>query len=86
MFDPGEAAPRATVRAYSVTIDNLLGVDMVPAKGRFVMARAGEHAGLFWTVAEITVRACGFYAGCAWSAPYGRAMLRPLNEGAALLK
>jgi len=37
-------------RTYGLTIDNLLGVDMVLADGSFVMASADDHAGLFWAV------------------------------------
>jgi len=37
-------------RQCGLTIDNLLGVDMVLADGRFVTANAKEHADLFWAV------------------------------------
>lgn len=37
-------------RRYGLTIDNLLGVDMVLADGRFVTASAEENADLFWAV------------------------------------
>ena len=37
-------------RQCGLTIDNLLGVDMVLADGRFVTASAKEHADLFWAV------------------------------------
>jgi FAD/FMN-containing dehydrogenase len=37
-------------RKYGLTIDNLLGVDMVLADGRFVTASAKENADLFWAV------------------------------------
>jgi FAD/FMN-containing dehydrogenase len=37
-------------RKYGLTIDSLLGVDMVLADGRFVSASAGENADLFWAV------------------------------------
>jgi len=37
-------------RPYGLTIDNLLGVDMVLADGRFVTADAKENADLFWAV------------------------------------
>jgi FAD/FMN-containing dehydrogenase len=37
-------------RTYGLTIDNLLGVDMVLADGSFVSASADEHPDLFWAV------------------------------------
>ncbi len=37
-------------RHYGLTIDNLLGVDMVLADGRFVTASAHENEDLFWAV------------------------------------
>jgi hypothetical protein len=37
-------------RAYGLTIDNLLGVDLVLADGSFVHADAEENADLFWAV------------------------------------
>jgi FAD/FMN-containing dehydrogenase len=37
-------------RAHGLTIDNLLGVDVVLADGRFVKAGPGEHPDLFWAV------------------------------------
>jgi len=37
-------------RTYGLTIDNLLGVDMVLADGRFVTASEKENSDLFWAV------------------------------------
>ena len=37
-------------RKYGLTIDNLLGVDIVLADGQFVTASANENADLFWAV------------------------------------
>ena len=37
-------------RKYGLTIDNLLGVEMVLASGEFVTANAKENADLFWAV------------------------------------
>ena len=37
-------------RKYGLTIDNLLGVDMVLADGSFVTANAEDHPDLFWAI------------------------------------
>ncbi len=37
-------------RQYGLSIDNLLGVDMVLANGHFITASAQEHPDLFWAV------------------------------------
>jgi FAD/FMN-containing dehydrogenase len=37
-------------RCFGLTVDNLLGVDMVLADGSFVSANAREHPDLFWAV------------------------------------
>ncbi|MGD0948738.1 MAG: FAD-binding oxidoreductase [Candidatus Binatia bacterium] len=37
-------------RHYGLTIDNLIGLDVVLADGRFVTVNAGENADLFWAV------------------------------------
>src|SRR6516165_10174485 len=37
-------------RKYGLTIDSLLGVDMVLADGSFITANAEEHPDLFWAV------------------------------------
>src|SRR6266852_2857225 len=37
-------------RRYGLTIDNLLGVEMVLANGRFVTADEKQHADLFWAL------------------------------------
>src|SRR2546423_3328630 len=37
-------------RTHGLTLDNLLGVDMVLADGSFVSASAEEHSDLFWAV------------------------------------
>ncbi len=37
-------------RAYGLTVDNLLGVDMVLADGSFVTANEREHPDLYWAV------------------------------------
>lgn len=37
-------------RKYGLTVDNLLGIDMVTADGQFLRANANENADLFWAV------------------------------------
>ena len=37
-------------RKYGLTVDNLLGVDMVSADGRFITASAEENPDLFWAI------------------------------------
>src|SRR5881397_1808594 len=77
-------------RTLGLTIDNLLGVDMVLADGSFVMASAQEHADLFWAV-----RGGGGNFGVVTSfllqlhpisTVYGGPMLWPLEQAADLMK
>jgi FAD/FMN-containing dehydrogenase len=77
-------------RALGLTIDNLLGVDMVLADGSFVTANAREHADLFWAV-----RGGGGNFGVVTSflfqlhpvgMVYGGPMLWPMEQAADVLK
>jgi FAD/FMN-containing dehydrogenase len=77
-------------RAHGLTIDNLLGVDMVLADGRFVKANAKENPDLFWAV-----RGGGGNFGVVTSfefrlhpisTVYGGPMLWPLARTAEVLK
>jgi FAD/FMN-containing dehydrogenase len=77
-------------RAHGLTIDNLLGVDMVLAEGRFVKANAKENPDLFWAV-----RGGGGNFGVVTSfefrlhpvsAVYGGPMLWPFARTAEVLK
>jgi FAD/FMN-containing dehydrogenase len=77
-------------RAYGLTIDNLLGVDMVLADGSAVTADAQHHADLFWAV-----RGGGGNFGVVTSflfrlhpvdTVYGGPILWPLEMAADLLR
>ena len=77
-------------RTHGLTIDNLLGVDMVLADGSFVTANANEYADLFWAV-----RGGGGNFGVVTSfefqlhpisTVYGGPMLWPFEAAADLLK
>jgi FAD/FMN-containing dehydrogenase len=77
-------------RAHGLTIDNLLGVDVVLADGRFVTASADQNPDLFWAV-----RGGGGNFGVVTSfefrlhpisTVYGGPMLWPLARAAELLK
>src|SRR6266704_1004052 len=77
-------------RTLGLTIDNLLGIDMVLADGSFVTASAQEHADLFWAV-----RGGGGNFGVVTSfllqlhpisTVYGGPMLWPLEQAADVMK
>src|SRR5437016_9020129 len=77
-------------RTLGLTIDNLLGVDMVLADGSFITASAEEHADLFWAV-----RGGGGNFGVVTSflfqlhpinTVYGGPMLWPLEQAADVMK
>jgi len=77
-------------RKYGLTIDNLLGVDMVLADGRFVTASADENADLFWAVrgggGNFGVVTSFLFKGNPVSTVYGGPMFWPLEKAADLLR
>ncbi len=77
-------------RKYGLTIDNLLGVDMVLANGRFVTASAEENADLFWAVrgggGNFGVVTSFLFSGQPVSTVYGGPIFWPLEMGADLLR
>ncbi len=76
-------------RNYGLTIDNLLGVDMVLADGRFVPASADENADLFWAVrsggGNFGVVTSFLFKGQPVSTVYGGPMNWPLEMAADLI-
>ena len=76
-------------RSLGLTIDNLLGVDMVLADGSFVTANAQEHADLFWAVrgggGNFGVVTSFLYQLHPISTVYGGPMLWPIEKAAELL-
>lgn len=77
-------------RTHGLTIDNLLGVDMVLADGRFVTASADEHADLFWAVrgggGNFGVVTSFEYRLHPISTVYGGPIFWPIEQAADLLK
>jgi FAD/FMN-containing dehydrogenase len=77
-------------RTYGLTIDNLLGVDMVLADGSFVTASDDEHADLFWAVrgggGNFGVVTSFLFRLHPISTVYGGPMLWPMDQAADLLK
>jgi FAD/FMN-containing dehydrogenase len=77
-------------RTLGLTIDNLLGVDMVLADGSFVSASADENADLFWAVrgggGNFGVVTSFLYKLSPVSTVYGGPMLWPLEQAEDLLK
>ncbi len=77
-------------RTYGLTIDNLLGVDMVLADGSFVTANAQEHPDLFWAVrgggGNFGVVTSFLFQLHPISTVYGGPMLWPLDQAADLMK
>ena len=76
-------------RKYGLTIDNLLGVDMVLADGRFVTASADENADLFWAVrgggGNFGVVTSFLFKGQPVTTVYGGPMMWPLEMAADLI-
>jgi FAD/FMN-containing dehydrogenase len=77
-------------RSLGLTIDNLLGVDMVLADGSFVTASAQDHADLFWAVrgggGNFGVVTSFLFQLHPISTVYGGPMLWPLERAADLMK
>ncbi len=77
-------------RSLGLTIDNLLGVDMVLADGSFVTASAKEHPDLFWAVrgggGNFGVVTSFLFQLHPISTVYGGPMLWPFDQAADLLK
>lgn len=76
-------------RTLGLTLDNLLGVDMVLANGSFVTASASEHADLFWAVrgggGNFGVVTSFLYQLHPISTVYGGPMFWPIEQAAELL-
>jgi len=77
-------------RSLGLTIDNLLGVDLVLADGSFVTASADEHADLFWAVrgggGNFGVVTSFLFQLHPISTVYGGPMLWPFAQAADILK
>jgi len=77
-------------RSLGLTIDNLLGVDMVLANGSFVTASAEEHADLFWAVrgggGNFGVVTSFLFQLHPISTVYGGPMLWPMEQAADVMK
>jgi hypothetical protein len=77
-------------RTLGLTIDNLMGVDMVLADGSFITASTKEHADLFWAVrgggGNFGVVTSFLFQLHAISTVYGGPMLWPLEQAADILK
>ncbi|GIK36227.1 MAG: oxidoreductase [Chloroflexota bacterium] len=77
-------------RKYGLTIDNLLGVDMVLADGRFVTASAEENSDLFWAVrgggGNFGVVTSFLFRGSPVHTVYGGPIFWPLEMAADLIR
>jgi FAD/FMN-containing dehydrogenase len=77
-------------RTYGLTIDNLLGVDMVLADGSFVTADAENHADLYWAVrgggGNFGIVTSFLFRLHPISTVYGGPMLWPIEQAADLMK
>lgn len=76
-------------RQYGLTIDNLLGVDLVLADGSFVTASAQENADLFWAVrgggGNFGVVTSFLFQAHPVHTVYGGPMIWPLEVAAELI-
>ncbi|OLE32575.1 MAG: oxidoreductase [Ktedonobacter sp. 13_1_20CM_3_54_15] len=77
-------------RTLGLTLDNLLGVDMVLADGSFVTASAQDHADLFWAVrgggGNFGVVTSFLFQLHPISTVYGGPMFWPLEQAADVMK
>jgi len=77
-------------RRYGFTIDNLLGVDMVLADGRFVTASADEHPDLFWAVrgggGNFGVVTSFLFRGNPVSTVYGGPIFWPMDQASRVMR
>ncbi|GCE07465.1 FAD-binding oxidoreductase [Dictyobacter aurantiacus] len=77
-------------RTYGLTIDNLLGVDMVLADGSFVTANADEHPDLFWAIrgggGNFGVVTSFLFQLHPISTVYGGPMLWPFEQASEVMK
>jgi len=77
-------------RQCGLTIDNLLGVDMVLADGRFVTASAKEHADLFWAVrgggGNFGVVTSFFFKAHPIHTSYAGPMLWPMEDATEVMR
>jgi FAD/FMN-containing dehydrogenase len=77
-------------RLYGLTIDNLLGVDMVLADGSFVTANADHHPDLFWAVrgggGNFGVVTSFLFRACPVNSVYGGPMFWDLEHAATIMR
>ena len=77
-------------RKYGLTVDNLLGVDVVLADGRLVTASAAENADLFWAVrgggGNFGVVTSFLFRGRPVGTVYGGPIFWPMDKGAQVLR
>jgi FAD/FMN-containing dehydrogenase len=77
-------------RKYGLTIDNLLGVDVVLADGRFVTASAEENTDLFWAVrgggGNFGVVTSFLFRASPVSTVYGGPIFWPLDKAQELMR
>jgi FAD/FMN-containing dehydrogenase len=77
-------------RRYGLTIDNLLGVDMVLADGSFITANAEQNSDLFWAVrgggGNFGVVTSFLFRGCPVSTVYGGPMFWELEHARTVMR
>lgn len=77
-------------RTFGLTIDNLLGVDMVLADGRFVIANANQNSDLFWAVrgggGNFGIVTSFLFQLHPVSTVYGGPMLWPIDRASELMR